>query len=85
MIPSFGSMVDEQQVDGDGWDTLNCSSNGNDDGTAIDKHKERNREHAKRTRLRKKELTEAMKLRLQDLQREVCTSTIGQVILVIAS
>ncbi len=76
MIQSFGPIADELQVDGDGWVPLNCSSNGNDDGTTIDRHKERNREHAKRTRLRKKELTEAMKLKLQDLQREVFT-TIG--------
>jgi len=70
MIQSFGPIADELQVDGDGWVPLNCSSNGNDDGTTIDRHKERNREHAKRTRLRKKELTEAMKLKLHDLQRE---------------
>ncbi len=36
-----------------------------------EKNRERNRAHAKRTRLRKKEMMETMKLRLLDLQREV--------------
>jgi len=70
MIQSFGSMEDEQQVDGDELQLCRFALNGSE-GTTTDKYKERNREHAKRTRLRKKELTEAMKLRLQDLQREV--------------
>ena len=34
-------------------------------------NKERNKEHAKRTRLRKKEMIEGMKGRLLDLQKEV--------------
>lgn len=37
-----------------------------------EKNRERNREHAKRTRQRKKEMIEGMKMRLLDLQREVC-------------
>jgi hypothetical protein len=37
-----------------------------------EKNRERNREHAKRTRLRKKEMIEGMKMRLLELQREVC-------------
>jgi hypothetical protein len=36
------------------------------------RNRERNREHAKRTRLRKKEMIEGMKMRLLELQREVC-------------
>ena len=36
-----------------------------------EKNRERNREHAKRTRLRKKEMIEGMKIRLLELQREV--------------
>lgn len=39
-----------------------------------EKHRERNRVHAKRTRQRKKEMTEAMKMRLLDLQKEVYIS-----------
>jgi len=35
-----------------------------------EKNRERNREHAKRTRQRKKEMIEGMKMRLLDLQRE---------------
>ena len=38
---------------------------------SAEKHRERNRVHAKRTRQRKKEMTEAMKMRLLDLQKEV--------------
>lgn len=41
-----------------------------DDEKGQDKSKERNREHAKRTRLRKKALLEGMKGRLLDLQKE---------------
>jgi len=37
----------------------------------IEKHRERNREHAKRTRLRKKALIDGMKGRLLELQKEV--------------
>ena len=37
----------------------------------IEKHRERNREHAKKTRLRKKALIDGMKLRLLELQNEV--------------
>ena len=36
-----------------------------------EKNRERNREHAKRTRLRKKVMIEGMKIRLLELQREV--------------
>jgi hypothetical protein len=36
-----------------------------------EKNRERNREHAKRTRLRKKDMIEGMKMRLLELQREV--------------
>ncbi|RYH09007.1 bZIP transcription factor, partial [archaeon] len=36
-----------------------------------ERNRERNREHAKRTRLRKKEMIEGMKVRLLELQREV--------------
>jgi len=39
-------------------------------GLRADKNRERNREHAKRTRLRKKEMIEGMKMRLLELQRE---------------
>ena len=67
MLHLFGT---EQKVD---REPQYCTAGGND--AIADKHKERNREHAKRTRQRKKELTEAMKLRLQDLQREVVTIT----------
>jgi hypothetical protein len=46
---------------------------GDDDavGQRADKNRERNREHAKRTRLRKKEMIEGLKMRLLELQREV--------------
>ena len=37
-----------------------------------ERNRERNREHAKKTRLRKKEMIEGMKIRLLELQREVC-------------
>jgi hypothetical protein len=37
----------------------------------INKNRERNREHAKRTRLRKKAKIDEMKIRLLDLQEEV--------------
>jgi len=38
---------------------------------AIERNLERNRQHAKRTRLRKKEMMEVMKARIAELQREV--------------
>ena len=41
------------------------------DESRLDKSRERNREHARRTRLRKKALMENMKTRLLDLQKEV--------------
>lgn len=41
------------------------------DEVRIEKSRERNREHAKRTRLRKKALIEGMKGRLLELQQEV--------------
>lgn len=37
-----------------------------------EKNRERNREHAKKTRQRKKEMIEGMKVRLLELQKEVC-------------
>lgn len=37
----------------------------------LEKNRERNRAHAKRTRMRKKELMETMKTRIVELQREV--------------
>jgi len=37
----------------------------------VEKSRERNREHAKRTRLRKKQMIEGMKGRLLELQNEV--------------
>jgi len=37
----------------------------------VEKTRERNREHAKKTRLRKKAFLEGMKLRLLELQNEV--------------
>lgn len=41
------------------------------DNNKVEKNRERNREHAKRTRQRKKEMMEGMKIRLLELQREV--------------
>ena len=41
------------------------------DGEKDEKSRLRNREHAKKTRLRKKLVLEGMKTRLQDLQNEV--------------
>ena len=40
----------------------------------VEKGRERNREHAKRTRLRKKAVLEGMKGKLMELQNEVWTS-----------
>lgn len=37
----------------------------------IDKHRERNRQHAKKTRQRKKEMIEGTKVRLLELHQEV--------------
>jgi hypothetical protein len=37
----------------------------------LNRTRERNREHARRTRIRKKEMIENMKMRLLELQREV--------------
>ena len=42
-----------------------------EEGNKAERNRERNREHAKKTRLRKKEMMETMKARLLDLQREV--------------
>ena len=41
----------------------------------VEKGRERNREHAKRTRLRKKAVLEGMKGKLMELQNEVWRST----------
>ena len=51
-------------------DTLYCEDDENDNGEKASKSRERNREHAKRTRLRKKAMLEGMKGKLMDLQRE---------------
>jgi len=45
---------------------------GEDEQDRQERSRERNREHAKKTRLRKKVLIEGMKDRLLDLQNEVC-------------
>ena len=42
----------------------------------VEKGRERNREHAKRTRLRKKAVLEGMKGKLMELQNEVRRSTL---------
>lgn len=43
----------------------------NCEGVKVEKGRERNREHAKRTRLRKKAVLEGMKGKLMELQNEV--------------
>ena len=43
----------------------------NEPGEKVEKNRERNREHAKRTRMRKKAILEGMKGRLVELQSEV--------------
>ena len=57
-------------AEGDGDDTLYCDDDDLDNGEKGKKSRERNREHAKRTRLRKKAMLEGMKGKLMDLQRE---------------
>ena len=47
-------------------------------GQRASKNRERNREHAKKTRLRKKEMIEGMKIRLLDLQKEVKQQSLCQ-------
>eukprot|EP01031_Cornospumella_fuschlensis_P024606 gene24606-29727_t len=52
-------------------DTHECDEHMLDNADSkAEKNRERNREHAKRTRLRKKEMIEGMKVRLLELQRE---------------
>ena len=53
-------------------DITECYDNDeNLDAKSLEKTRERNREHAKKTRLRKKALLENMKGRLLELQNEV--------------
>lgn len=49
---------------------------GEDDAERVLASRERNREHAKKTRLRKKALLEGMKTRLLELQKEVRAWTV---------
>ena len=57
-------------AEGDGDDTLYGDDDDLENGEKGKKSRERNREHAKRTRLRKKAMLEGMKGKLMDLQRE---------------
>lgn len=69
-----GDESDQEEMDHDL--DADYSALHNPEGNHSDKavrNRERNREHAKRTRLRKKEMMEKMKFRLLDLQREVRT------------
>jgi hypothetical protein len=67
-IPKSSS-EDDQLIHGGNHDTLE---------EKLNRTRERNREHARRTRIRKKEMIENMKMRLLELQREVqyCFSTL---------
>lgn len=57
--------------DGFGGDLEGQLGHGENSDHKAEKNRERNREHAKRTRQRKKEMIEGMKIRLLELQREV--------------
>lgn len=70
---SFGSEANGS----DGYFHFSCKdeiSSNNDENVEVEKvekGRERNREHAKRTRLRKKAVLEGMKGKLMELQNEV--------------
>ncbi len=51
--------------------SIKLSQSSIDEDDKTEKNRERNREHAKRTRLRKKEMMESLKIQLQELQMEV--------------
>lgn len=72
------SLEEDQRISSRQDRSMSVGSDHDSDGEPLmenpdnkaEKNRERNREHAKRTRLRKKEMIEGMKVRLLELQRE---------------